>query len=227
MPMKPENDSLNAFSLLRPADVIFVFFILLFVSSILGNFLSTWDIVGDVGAALSWQTSDPLAIQTQTYELLRLKLPEQAFASLVGGTYATTMATNAEQFYSQLDIYRIKPLYAGLLSLLEAVGFNLVDAGKVLSVAPAALLCILIYVWLKRHVPANFALSITILLSLCSRMFDVARVILPDSLSSLILVLAIYLLLERTAATRWALVLLVLSILVRTNNILFVTPLLI
>ncbi len=227
MPMEPGKDLLEAFSLRRPADVIFVSFMLLFVSSILGNFLYTWDVVGYVGAALSWQTSDPLAIQTQTYELLRLKLPEQAFASLVGGTYATAMATNAEQFYSQLDMYRIKPLYVGLLSLLDAVGFNLVDAGKVLSVAPAALLCILIYVWLKRHVPANFALSITILLSLCSRMFDVARVILPDSLSALILVLAIYLLLERPAAARWALVLLVLSILVRTNNILFVTPLLI
>lgn len=227
MRIAAEKDLLNAFSLRRPADVIFVFFPLLLVSSVLGNFLYTWDVVGYVGAALSWQSSDPLAVQTQTYELLRLTLPEQAFAGLVGGPYATAMATNAEQFYSQLDMYRIKPLYVGLLTVLDAIGLNLVDAGKVLSVGPAALLCILIYVWLKRHVPANFALSITILLSLCSRLFDVARVILPDSLSALILVLAVYLLLERPAATRWAFVLLVLSILVRTNNILFVTPLLI
>ncbi|MDO9318407.1 MAG: hypothetical protein Q7V56_09420 [Gammaproteobacteria bacterium] len=227
MPMEPGRDLFKAFSLRRPADVVFVFFLLLFVSSILGNFLYTWDVVGYVGAALSWQTSDPLAIHTQTYELLRLELPEQAFAGLVGGPYATAMASNAEQFYSQLDMYRIKPLYVGLLNLLDAVGLSLVDAGKMLSVVPAGLLCILIYVWLKRHVSANFALSITVLLSLCSRLFDVARVILPDSLSALILVLAVYLLLERPAATRWAFSLLVLSILVRTNNILFVTPLLI
>jgi len=227
MPMESGKDFLKAFSLRRSADVIFAFFILLFVSSILGNFLYTWDVVGYVGAALSWQTSDPLAVHSQTYELLRLELPEQAFASLVGGPYATAMASNADQFYSQLDMYRIKPLYVGLLNLLDAFGLSLVDAGKVLSVVPAALLCILIYVWLKRHVSANFALSITVLLSVCSRLFDVARVILPDSLSALILVFAMYLLLERPAASKWALILLVLSILVRTNNILFVTPLLI
>jgi hypothetical protein len=227
MPMESARDLPKVFSLLRPADVIFALFILLFVSSILGNFLYTWDVVGYIGAAMSWQTSDPLAVHTQTYELLRLDLPEQAFAGLVGGPYATAMASNADQFYSQLDMYRIKPLYVGLLNLLDAFGLSLVDAGKVLSVVPAALLCILIYVWLKRHVSANFALSITVLLSLCSRLFDVARVILPDSLSALILVFAVYLLLERPAATKWALILLVLSILVRTNNILFVTPLLI
>jgi hypothetical protein len=225
--MESARDLPKVFSLLRPADVIFALFILLFVSSILGNFLYTWDVVGYIGAAMSWQTSDPLAVHTQTYELLRLDLPEQAFAGLVGGPYATAMASNADQFYSQLDMYRIKPLYVGLLNLLDAFGLSLVDAGKVLSVVPAALLCILIYVWLKRHVSANFALSITVLLSLCSRLFDVARVILPDSLSALILVFAVYLLLERPAATKWALILLVLSILVRTNNILFVTPLLI
>ncbi len=227
MPMESARDLPKVFSLLRPADVIFAFFILLFISSILGNFLYTWDVVGYIGAALSWQTSDPLAVHTQTYELLRLELPEQAFAGLVSGPYATAMASNADQFYSQLDMYRIKPLYVGLLNLLDAFGLSLVDAGKVLSVVPAALLCILVYVWLKRHVSANFALSITVLLSLCSRLFDVARVILPDSLSALILVFAVYLLLGRPAATKWALILLVLSILVRTNNILFVTPLLI
>ncbi len=227
MPMESARDLPKVFSLLRPADVIFAFFILLFISSILGNFLYTWDVVGYIGAALSWQTSDPLAVHTQTYELLRLELPEQAFAGLLSGPYATAMASNADQFYSQLDMYRIKPLYVGLLNLLDAFGLSLVDAGKVLSVVPAALLCILVYVWLKRHVSANFALSITVLLSLCSRLFDVARVILPDSLSALILVFAVYLLLGRPAATKWALILLVLSILVRTNNILFVTPLLI
>jgi hypothetical protein len=225
--MESARDLPKVFSLLRPADVIFAFFILLFISSILGNFLYTWDVVGYIGAALSWQTSDPLAVHTQTYELLRLELPEQAFAGLLSGPYATAMASNADQFYSQLDMYRIKPLYVGLLNLLDAFGLSLVDAGKVLSVVPAALLCILVYVWLKRHVSANFALSITVLLSLCSRLFDVARVILPDSLSALILVFAVYLLLGRPAATKWALILLVLSILVRTNNILFVTPLLI
>ena len=227
MPMESARDLPKVFSLLRPADVIFAFFILLFISSILGNFLYTWDVVGYIGAALSWQTNDPLAVHTQTYELLRLELPEQAFAGLVGGPYATAMASNADLFYSQLDMYRIKPLDVGLLNLLDAFGLSLVDAGKVLSVVPAALLCVLIYVWLKRHVSANFALSITVLLSLCSRLFDVARVILPDSLSALILVFAVYLLLERPAATKWALILLVLSILVRTNNIMFVTPLLI
>ncbi len=227
MQLAPDKDLLQAFSLRRPADVIFLVFLLLFVTSILGNFLYTWDVAGYVGAAISWQTSDSVAIHAQTYELLRLELPEQAFAGLVNGPYATAMATNAEQFVSQLDMYRLKPLYIGLLNLLSDTGLSLIDAGKVLSVAPAALLCTLMYVWLKRHVSAKFALSITVLLSACSRLFDVARVVLPDSLSALILVLAVYLFLERPGAAKWTLVLLVLSILVRTNNILFVAPLLI
>ncbi|MDP1932601.1 MAG: hypothetical protein Q8L60_14200 [Gammaproteobacteria bacterium] len=226
MKMSPGNDTSWHLSPRLAADVGMIVFLALFAAVILQNLLWTWDVVGYVGAAISWQEGDAVAIHTRTYQLLRSELPGSVYESLVAGPYASALAASPIEFHSQLDMYRIKPLYVGLLSLLGAAGFSLIDAGVVLSVVPAVLICALVYFWLRRHIPAHFALAITVLLSLTSRLFDVARVVLPDSLSALILVLAVFLLVERPSALRWSLLLLVISILVRTNNILFVAPLL-
>lgn len=223
--LSEKNQSWHLFAR-RAADVGMIVFLLLFALVVMQNLLWTWDVVAYVGAALSWQDGDAVTVHARTYELLRQELAAPVYESLVAGPYASAMATSPAEFQSQLDMYRIKPLYTGILSMLGVAGFSLVDAGVFLSVVPAVLLCGLIYIWLREYVPAHFALALTILLSLCSRLFDVARVVLPDSLSALILVLAVYLLVERQSALRWSLVLLMLSILVRTNNILFVVPLL-
>lgn len=222
----PEKNKSWRISTRTAADVGMLVFLALFAAVVMQNLLWTWDVVAYVGAALSWQGGDAAAVHTRTYELLRRELSAPVYESLVAGPYASAMASSPTEFQSQLDMYRIKPLYTGILSILGAVGFSLVDSSVFLSVVPALLLCGLIYIWLRGCMPAHFALAITILLSLCSRLFDVARVVLPDSLSALILVLAIYLLIERQSALRWSLILLTLSILVRTNNILFVVPLL-
>lgn len=231
MPLLPDRPASDDHRFVRrpsrmAADAGMVVFLCLFAAAILQNLLWTWDVVAYTGAAISWLNGDVAAVHTRTYELLRAELPAPAYESLVAGPYASAMAANAADFQSQLDMYRIKPLYTGLLSLLGAAGMSIIDAGVLLSVLPAVLLCGLVYVWLRRHLPPHFALAVTILLSLCSRLFDVARVVLPDSLSALILVLAVYLLIERHWALRWSLLLLILSLLVRTNNILFVVPLL-
>lgn len=210
----------------RLCDAALLLFLLLFVAMVLDNVLYTWDLVGYTGAVLSWTQDDPLILHRQTFEALSLSVPGPAYQSLVTGGYAEAMALNPQDFASQLDMYRIKPLYVALIAGLTAVGMSPVAAGLLLSVLPAVLLCALVYVWLRRLVPPHFALAMTILLSICSRLFDVARVVVPDALSALLLVAAIYLLLERPAWLRWGLGLLVLSILVRSNNVLFVCPLL-
>lgn len=207
-------------------DGLLVAFLVLFAATVVNHPIFTWDIVAYVGAAVSWVQQDPVSVHTQTYEVLRAGLSEPIFQSLTAGSYATAMATSPTEFYGQLDMYNVKPLYVGLLQLLHTFGLSYIDAGILLSVAPATLLCGLIYVWLKLYLPVHYALAITILLSFCSRLFDIARAVIPDSLSALILVTAVYLLLERKQATWWGLALLVLSIFIRTNNILFVCPLL-
>lgn len=208
-------------------DALLVVFLALFAATVLNHLIFTWDIVGYVGAAISWSHDDLGVVHTQTYEALKTGLSEPIFQSLTAGPYGAAMATSPVEFYGQLSMYSVKPLYIGLLQLFHALGLSYVDTGVLLSVLPATLLCALTYCWLKRYVPAQYALAITILLSLCSRLFDIARVVLPDSLSALVLVAAIYLLLERKQALRWGLVLLVASIFIRTNNILFVCPVLI
>lgn len=188
------------------------------------NPIYTWDAVPYVATAVSNETDDPGAVHASTYELLRESLDEDQFNALTSGEYAGALYGDAEKFASQLNMYRIKPLYVAGLRGLALAGVNPVNGLILLSLVPGLLICLLMFVWLRKMTNSLPAAIAVVLFAMGARLFDLSRVPVPDNLSSLAVLGGLWFLL----AQRWtavAVICLCLSIWIRTNNILFVAPL--
>ncbi len=191
----------------------------------LTNPIYTWDVVPYVAATFSAGSEDPAATHEATYELLRHSLDAAQFNSLIGGEYAAAMYASPENFAGQLNMYEIKPLYVLFLRGLAAAGANPVYGIIWLSLVPSLLICLILFHWLRKLTGPMQAVLAVILFSIGARLFDLSRVPTPDSFSALAVIAGLWCLLAR----RWAagaVALLCLSIWIRTNNILFVAPLL-
>ena len=191
----------------------------------LTNPIYTWDVVPYVATTFSAESDDPAAIHEATYELLRRSLSAAQFNSLIGGEYAAAMYASPENFAGQLSMYEIKPLYVLFLQGLAAAGANPVYGIIWLSLVPSLLICLVLFNWLRKLTGPMQAVLAVILFSIGARLFDLSRVPTPDSFSALAVIAGLWCLL----AQRWtagAVALLCLSIWIRTNNILFVAPLL-
>ncbi len=186
----------------------------------------TWDVVPYVATTFADEAGDPAAMHEATYGLLRQSLDAAEFNSLIGGEYAAAMYASPENFAGQLGMYEIKPLYVLVLRGLTAIGANPVDGIIWLSLGPSLLICVILFLWLRNLTgPMQAALAV-ILFTIGARLFDLSRIPTPDNLSTLAVLAGTWLLLAR----RWtagAVICLSLSIWIRTNNILFVAPLLI
>ncbi len=187
---------------------------------VLLNPLYTWDLVPYVATTLAVSVDDPVSLHQATYSLLESRLSEIEFNALIAGPYASDLYQNASNFASQLDLYFVKPLYVGALRILYLAGVNPVDAVMLMSLLPGLIICVLLFVWMKTMVNPLQAALLAIVILLCTRLVDLSRVPVPDNFSSLFILLGLYSLLVR----KWlsaAVILISLSVLVRTNNIIF------
>ncbi len=186
----------------------------------------TWDVVPYVATTFAAETEDPAAVHEATYGLLRQSLEAAQFNSLIGGEYAAAMYSSPENFATQLSMYEIKPLYVLLLRGFSATGANPVGSIIWLSLIPGLLICVILFLWLRNMTGPMQAALVVILFSICARLFDLSRIPTPDNLSALMVFAGVYLLLARGWIAA-AVICLGLSIWVRSNNILFVAPLLV
>ena len=191
----------------------------------LNNPIYTWDLVPYVATTFLPETDDPAEIHEATYGLLQQSLDAAQFNSLIVGEYAAGMYASPENFAGQLSMYEIKPLYVLVLQGLTAAGLNAVDAIMLLSLIGGLLICVIMFLWLRKLTGPIQAVLLVILFSVCARLFDLSRVPTPDSLSALVVLAGLWCLL----AQRWiaaAVICFCVSVWIRTNNILFVAPLL-
>ncbi len=120
-----------------------------------------------------------------------------------------------------MRFYQIRPLYIWTLAGLHRVGIAYVQAARTVSTAAFFLIGILVYGWLRRYVGEGQASICTILLLLTPVLFTSARTGSPDALSALVVLLGVYFAIERDAMLIGS-SLLLLSLTLRTDNVLFV-----
>ncbi len=190
------------------------------------NPIYTWDVVPYVAIALESDFENFQEIHQETYQLLQQSLSNAQYSSLISGEYARTVYEDPQSFSSQLNMYRIKPLYTMLLKGLVSIGLNMLDAILLVSIVPGLFICLLLYTWLRRYSATGISVLVIMLFSIGARLFDLSRIPTPDNLSALLLLIGVWCL---AARERYLLAVLffVLSIWTRTNNILLIVPLLI
>lgn len=181
-----------------------------------------WDLVAYVGSAIALREHDSELIQQHAYAALRAELPDDDYADIANGSeFRHDVAQNADHFHQQLRFYEIRPLYIWTVAALHSTGMGYVQATRIISAAAFFFIGVLVQSWMRRYVGEIPAAVCTILLLLAPVLFSSARAGSPDALSALVVLVGVYLSIERDAVLVGS-GLLLLSLALRTDNLLFV-----
>jgi cation transport ATPase len=180
-----------------------------------------WDMVAYVGAAIATHEHDAKAIHDQAFASLRKEIPKDAYDEISADTgFRRDIAKNPQHFYQQLRFYTIRPLWIYSIVALHALGIGYVLATRVLSLAAFVATGILLFAWARRYCGDVRACISILLLLIAPVVFTSARTGYPDMTSGFLLLLVTYLLVER-AQLAVAAIILIASLFIRTDNVLY------
>lgn len=182
--------------------------------------LYNWDMVAYVAVALinSGQPAD--TAYRATYEAIGRSVPPAIVERLKDTRNEHLIAADETRFAALLPFFTVKPAYPALIAVLHGMGVDLVAASVAVSAASYALICFLLYVWISRWVPVVVGVALAALLFLSPFLTPIAQLSSPDALSALVVLAALFLAVERGYFSLGA-ALLVVSIAIRPENILY------
>ncbi len=222
---------------IRHKVVVGIFLLLLTLLSSHAYFYSLYDMdmMGYVGNAIAISGANVRQIHDVAYRALADEVPSGIKEHLLGTDVSgpptqwqsrQDRATNAGHFAEYLPCFAVRPIFNELVYLLHyKAGVGLIRATIVISVASYWLTGVLVLVWLTPYVGVLRAAICSLFLMLAPPIINLARFNTPDALSCLVSLAALYLVLERKALFL-GLTLLLLSVYVRTDNILLVVAVL-
>lgn len=180
-----------------------------------------FDIVCYAGAARTWLGETPAQAQANVYRELEAEAPWEAAEAIRSlSDYRKGVATNTEMFAVQLPMYTVKPLYVALVAAGVKLGLSSLGIQFWISAIAYGGFTILLLLALTRVASVPIALTMAAALLLSPTLREVGQMPNPDALSALVVFGGFYAL---VLAGRPAIgiVLLLLSIGVRPNNLVF------
>lgn len=199
-----------------------VIFYILFSLSIFAESMSNpsynWDMIGYVGSVRYFQIKDKVELHKSVYGELYTTVNENKYNELTTSYYRETTSKDPEAFYQQLPFYQIKVLYVFLVMLLNKLGISIFTATYLISALGSILGIWVLLFSFKSHLGKCFLYLIPIF-GLVFEISRIARTSTPDGLAFLVVSLITYFLMT---GNRIIFLILPLSILIRTDLIIFV-----
>ncbi|RVD49372.1 MAG: DUF2029 domain-containing protein [Mesorhizobium sp.] len=180
---------------------------------------ANWDMLPYLAISEESTYPDAQALHDYTYDTVKSGVSAGDYKALTddGGGFRSHMAQNAADFHSLLGMYRIKFLYAEILSTLSGV-MSPVEAMRLVQVFSALLFGAITLLWLRSQNALALAPVVGAVLIMAD-FGDAARASTPDLLTSALLLGGLYAYVRgREAATA---ILLFLAFMVRPDNIVF------
>ncbi|MBN9218306.1 MAG: hypothetical protein J0I79_10155 [Mesorhizobium sp.] len=180
---------------------------------------ANWDMLPYLAIAEEGSHPDPQALHDYAYSTVKAGVSAGDYKVLTddGGGFRSHMADNAADFHSLLGMYRIKFLYAEILSTLSTV-MSPVEAMRLVQVFSVLLFGALTLLWLRSQKALALA-PVAGAVLIMADFGDMARASTPDLLTSALLLGGLLAYVRgREAATA---ILLFLAFMVRPDNIVF------
>lgn len=180
--------------------------------------------------AVAMHGGDALQIHGTVYREVYASVPKNILSHLLGNDAIETpmslsfheRAVNPYHFVEFLPCFAVRPIFNELIYVLHyGLGIGLLRSTVLISVLSYWLLGWVVFNWISCYVPRSWAAPVSVLLMLTPPLWDLARWPMPDALSCLVLLLALYLILEKKFLPLGITVLLA-SVYVRTDNVLLV-----
>lgn len=180
---------------------------------------ANWDMLAYLAIAEEGTYPDPKALHDYAYSTVKAGVSAGDYKTLTddGGGFRSHMAENAADFHSLLGMYRIKFLYAGILSSVSHV-VSPVEAMRLVQVFSALLFGAITLAWLRAAGALALAPVVGAVLIMAA-FGDAARASTPDLLCSALFLGGLFAYVrKREAATA---ILLFLTFIARPDNIVF------
>lgn len=220
-------------SAIKKIDNLSIYFYFLFLLvfvvgqsySIYKNPKCNWDMIPYMSIIMKYDgAKDINQIHSTIYSELKSQLPAGKYKQLTDSTdskYRYQMSQSAIGLDNQLPFYNVKPGYTALCFIgYKILGLSLAKSTIFPSILSIIGLGFLVFYWLNKHVPSFVAFIITICALLLEANVSTFRLSSPDGLSTLILLLGYYFLIEKRHLLL-TIIFLELSIFVRPDNFIF------
>ncbi len=210
----------------RSARIVYLLFLTAVLIWSYRNPHYNWDMIPYIAQARMFKEHDVRIIHAQIYAEIRKEVPSDKYDELTGAAgvkanselYRSDMARNYLHFAEQLPFYSTKPLFVMCVYVLHGLGFGVVQATLIPSLVGYVILALLVFEWVGHFTGGFYRLACASLIAFSAPVLLLPRLPTPDSLSTALVLLALYFLLEKQSAAVCS-GLLLLSLYARTNNI--------
>ncbi|MBM7651847.1 hypothetical protein [Neobacillus cucumis] len=178
---------------------ILVYFVIVVCLAIY-NFIKpyySYDLIPYIASTISLEQSNKEIIHDQTYKIVRDALPDDVYKELTSGDFGHTMLTDSVSFNQQLNFYTVKPLYIFLIYLIHKLGLGIVSAINLISMLSYIGISVLLFLFINRLRSGYLGMVILSLLMICQPLILMAGRNTPDTLSAFIILLSIFLILNK------------------------------
>lgn len=216
-----ETSSQNPFLSRMAHRYILVSSLLFFIFAI-SSPVQNWDMLGYSASAISIENSDPDYIHNYIYQGLKKYSTDKEYSQLTGGSeqnYQKTMSLDADAFSQQIPYYKIRIIFVALIFFLVKLGINIFLAGHIVSAALTCAGLLFFYYAYKRVVHPLLWVVVPFFFQILG-VLDVAQMVTADSLAFFWVGLICFAFMH--AYWRSLFILLVISVAVRTDMIVFV-----
>lgn len=204
--------------------IYYVLFVLFILVATLNKPAYNWDMIGYVASAKYFETEDKSEIHEFAYKQLKSTVSDSVYQRLTASGYRKTIEIDKEALYQQLPFYQIRVLYNGLVYALYKMGLNPYFVTHLISAVSVCLgFLLLLFGLRKTQILDDYLYFALPLMSIPLGVLNVARLGTPDGLAFLFTML-IFLCTISDKYKKNLLWVLPLSILIRTDLIIFIAP---
>jgi hypothetical protein len=186
----------------------------------------SYDLIPYTASTISLEQSNKELIHKETYKTVKDALPGDVFKGLISGEFGEKMYTDSISFNQTLNFYKVKPLYIFLIFGIYKLGLGIVETINLISVISYLGIATLLFMFIYKLRSGYFGILIISLLMVCQPFLLIAGRNTPDALSALIILLSLFLILDRQSRFVPG-ILLILSIAIRPDNLIISSILLI
>ena len=179
-----------------------------------------WDLLPYVAVSYQFAGDSPARAHERTYVLVRQTLPGEYAQLTEGNSYRSAVARDPAAFNQQLPGYRVKVAYPWMIEQLARFGLDPIRASVLISRLCYLAVGLVLLFWLLSWTGPALAVAAAWVIMSLSFSVDLAQLSTPDALSTLVVLCAFWLIFEK-GHSRPALVLLVASVTVRPDNLLW------
>ena len=181
--------------------------------------LYNWDTLPYMGVLLDVEDDDVNRIYQNTYRIAREEIPANRYKSLVDTlAFKNDLLKNPEKFFQFTSFFRIKPFYTALSYSAYKAGVPLSKAPVIPSIISFVMISLLLVWWFSQFFSGWVAALLSLCVMVSPPLLEAARQATPDALSTLITLIAFYLLLNHSPRG-WLIFVLSISIAVHVGNV--------